>query len=610
LIATFRVSIRLPMRRDWRNRVDRKESEADEVSVFTLSAWRELLSYARPYRWTVVLGGVLGLLGGLTGLLEPMVTKELVDALERNDTVGGLLLLLTAAVLASAVFTLLGSFLLGRTAESVVRDARLKLIHRILRLRVSQFARFPPGDLMSRVSTDTTLMNQAVSHALIDSVKGILMMVAILTVMVVMEPVLVLVTIGVLVVCGILVGILAPLYTRYNVTVQESLGDIGNTLERSLGAFRTIKATGVETQVEATAVAASDRAWKYGVKLARMDGAMGAIAMMGIHLSFLAVLGIGGARVASGETALGTLIAFLLYLFYLIEPATELLDSVAQFSAGVAAVRRIREVQQLEVEADVEPQPMQGGDTRTSASLRFDDVFFRYPGTESAVHHGVSFDVPPGGVTAFVGASGAGKSTLFALIERFYEPDSGQITLDGRDIGHWPLGRLRSAIGYVEQDAPVLAGTLRENLLLGVEDASDEDIDRVLVSTRLDGLIARLPDGLDTKVGHRGNTLSGGERQRIAVARALLRRPRLLMLDEVTSQLDALNELALREAIEHAAKETTVLVVAHRLSTVVRADRIVVMEAGRVRAIGAHHELVETDDLYRELAATQLIAAQ
>jgi ABC-type multidrug transport system fused ATPase/permease subunit len=258
----------------------------------------------------------------------------------------------------------------------------------------------------------------------------------------------------------------------------------------------------------------------------------------------------------------------------------------------------------------VEPQPMQGGDTRTSASLRFDDVFFRYPGTESAVHHGVSFDVPPGGVTAFVGASGAGKSTLFALIERFYEPDSGQITLDGRDIGHWPLGRLRSAIGYVEQDAPVLAGTLRENLLLGVEDASDEDIDRVLVSTRLDGLIARLPDGLDTKVGHRGNTLSGGERQRIAVARALLRRPRLLMLDEVTSQLDALNELALREAIEHAAKETTVLVVAHRLSTVVRADRIVVMEAGRVRAIGAHHELVETDDLYRELAATQLIAAQ
>jgi ABC-type multidrug transport system fused ATPase/permease subunit len=610
LIATFRVSIRLPMRRDWRNRVDRKESEADEVSVFTLSAWRELLSYARPYRWTVVLGGVLGLLGGLTGLLEPMVTKELVDALERNDTVGGLLLLLTAAVLASAVFTLLGSFLLGRTAESVVRDARLKLIHRILRLRVSQFARFPPGDLMSRVSTDTTLMNQAVSHALIDSVKGILMMVAILTVMVVMEPVLVLVTIGVLVVCGILVGILAPLYTRYNVTVQESLGDIGNTLERSLGAFRTIKATGVETQVEATAVAASDRAWKYGVKLARMDGAMGAIAMMGIHLSFLAVLGIGGARVASGETALGTLIAFLLYLFYLIEPATELLDSVAQFSAGVAAVRRIREVQQLEVEADVEPQPMHGDDTRTSASLRFDDVFFRYPGTESAVHHGVSFDVPPGGVTAFVGASGAGKSTLFALIERFYEPDSGQITLDGRDIGHWPLGRLRSAIGYVEQDAPVLAGTLRENLLLGVEDASDEDIDRVLVSTRLDGLIARLPDGLDTKVGHRGNTLSGGERQRIAVARALLRRPRLLMLDEVTSQLDALNELALREAIEHAAKETTVLVVAHRLSTVVRADRIVVMEAGRVRAIGAHHELVETDDLYRELAATQLIAAQ
>jgi ABC-type multidrug transport system fused ATPase/permease subunit len=241
--------------------------------------------------------------------------------------------------------------------------------------------------------------------------------------------------------------------------------------------------------------------------------------------------------------------------------------------------------------------------------VSFEAVSFRYRDDRPQVLHEVSFEVPARGVTAIVGPSGAGKTTIFALLERFYEPDSGTIRFAGKDLSAWPRSALRSQIGYVEQEAPVLAGTLRDNLLYAAPEAGEEALSAVVQEARLDELVARLPDGLDTEIAHRGATLSGGERQRIAIARALLRRPALLLLDEAASQLDAVNELALRDTVARASERRAVLAIAHRLSTVVSARRIVVLEQGRVRAAGTHAELVRTDELYAELAATQFSAA-
>ena len=218
--------------------------------------------------------------------------------------------------------------------------------------------------------------------------------------------------------------------------------------------------------------------------------------------------------------------------------------------------------------------------------------------------------MPSGSCTALVGPSGSGKTTILALLQRFYDPQAGAIRLDGQDISLLPRAAVRRRIGYVEQDSPVLSGTLAANLRYAAPDATDDDLADVLRLTRLDELVTHLPHGLDTLVGHRGTTLSGGERQRLAVARALLRRPDVLLLDEATSQLDARNEQALRDLVTRLAGTCTVLLIAHRLSTVTAADQIVVLDSGRVRATGRHEDLLNRDELYRDLATTQLISPE
>ncbi|MFJ6730110.1 ABC transporter ATP-binding protein [Streptomyces sp. NPDC091281] len=593
-----------------------------------------LLGYVRPHRWTLLAGALLSLVTGATGLLLPLVARGLIEDLSDDRPITGALLLLSVLVLANAALGALGSYVLRRTAESVVLGARRALSSYLLRLRISAVDRSEPGDLMARVTSDTTLLREVTTDSLVGFGTGGLTLLATVVLMGVVDPVLLGVTLAVIVVAGTVLGVIVPRINRASRQAQDAVGVMGASLERVLGSLRTVKAAGAEEREERALHAAAEESWRQSVRAAKWSAAAGNTAGLAMQSAFITVLAVGGARVATGAISVATLVAFLLYVFYLMSPIQQVVGAVVQYQSGAAALSRIQETLLLPAEppptgtgtpvgADPVPAQKAAADAVDSvdsveqldpvapdgpASLSFTDVRFRYADDLPYVHHGVTFEVPPRGMTAFVGPSGAGKTTVFSLVERFYEPDSGTVSVDGLPVPDWELDRLRATIGYVEQDAPVLSGTLRDNLLLGRPDADEETVRHVLETTRLDGLVGRLPQGLETLVGHRGTKLSGGERQRVAIARALLRRPRLLLLDEATSQLDAVNEAALRDTVAEVARTTTVLVVAHRLSTVTSADRIVVMDAGRVRAVGTHRELVAGDPLYAELAATQFLA--
>ncbi|KAA6212435.1 ABC transporter ATP-binding protein [Streptomyces albofaciens JCM 4342] len=597
------------------------------------SAWsglRALAGHLRPQRGRMLAGVALGLLGSVLGLVQPLAAKHVMDLVGHGQPTAGPVAVLSTLVVAGGLLAGLGHYVLDRSAESVVCAVRRRLTHLLPRLRVPVIEHTEPGDLIARVTSDTALLRRTAPQAVSAAVTGTLITVATVVMMGLLDAVLLGVTLTVIAFVGLVVMVVTPHIGRATRHTQEAVGRMGAGLERTLGALRTVKAAGAEQRETAALHRAAEHARRTGVRAAAWEAVSATLSAVVLQVCFLVVLGVGGARVTSGSIGVSTLVAFLLYLFALTPRIGQLVEGVGQLQIGAAAAVRIREAEMLEAEAaeggeagtegaegrgdEAVPAPKRSPGSherhrdRHPATVAFQQVRFAYRPGLPAVHRHVSFAVPAGGVTAIVGPSGAGKTTVFALIERFYEPDAGRVLLDGRDIRRWPLAELRAAIGYVEQDPTVLAGTLRDNLTLGADDATDEQIAHVLRLARLDTVTGRLPHGLDTQVGHRGSRLSGGERQRVAIARALLRRPRLLLLDEATSQLDAANEAALRATVTDTARRTTVLVVAHRLSTVTTADRILVMEAGRVRARGTHAELMAHDSLYAEWASTQLIA--
>jgi len=588
----------------------------------------QLLPYLTERRGVMVLILVLSVLGAGAALAQPLLVSQVISFVEAGRGLGPLVWALVGLVVVSGLLSGFQHYLLQRTGEGVVLSSRRRLVARILHLPVGQFDVRRTGDLVSRVGSDTTLLRAVLTQGLVEAVGGTLTLVGAVIGMAFIDPVLLGLTVLVVAISVAVVVVLSGRIRVASRRAQEKVGDLTAAIERAISSVRTIRASGA-TERE---IAAVDRdvegAYRRGLDVARISALVVPISSIALQVSFLVVLGVGGFRVASGTITIADLVSFVLFLFLMVMPLGQALGAVLSVNQALGALGRIQEILDLPAETDRdEAIARSAADHRglvdTEAAVQFDDVHFSYPKGASAstldpeavaaaddeltVLRGVTFSAPRGRRTALVGPSGAGKSTLLALVERFYDPDSGVVRVGGTDVRALDRGALRAQIGYVEQDAPVLAGTIRDNLTLGAPGATDDDCRRVLEAVNLTTVLERGADGLDAQVGEDGVMLSGGERQRLAIARTLLAAPPILLLDESTSSLDGLNEQRLRGALDAVAEGRTLIVIAHRLSTVVDSDRIVVVEGGRVIGQGTHSELVETVPLYRDLAKHQLL---
>jgi ABC-type multidrug transport system fused ATPase/permease subunit len=627
--------------RPGRGRGGRSGDEAGPRAKFS-----QLLPYLAEHKPVLAVVIVLSILGAAASLVQPLLVSQVIALVQAGDPLGTLVWALVALVVASGLLNGFQHYLLQRTGTSVVLSARRQLVRRLLRLPISEYDTRRTGDLVSRVGSDTTLLYAVITQGLVDAVGGVLLFAGALVAMLVIDPVLLGLTVAVIAVSVVAVVTLSGRIRVASRMQQDRVGDLAASVERAISAIRTVRASNATDREIVVVEKNAERAWDMGVRVAKVSSLVVPIANIALQVSLLVVLGVGGYRVAAGDLTIADLIAFILFLFILIMPLGQAFGAINSVNQALGALGRIQEIIDLPTETQNDSSITAVAAVESDDAITFENVVFTYPeaahkneaekviaeaglapvdvvtaptgGTiviprdESSTHdrtvlHGVSFSAPRGKRTALVGPSGAGKSTILSLIERFYDPTEGVVRLGGVDIRGLDRVELRSQIGYVEQDAPVLAGTIRENLLLGAPTATDDECVEVLRSVNLLEVLERNELGLGAPVGEDGVMLSGGERQRLAIARTLLAAPPILLLDESTSSLDGLNEQMLREAIDAVAENRTLIVIAHRLSTVVDSDQIVVLEHGKVVGVGTHSELVVSTPLYKELAKHQLL---
>jgi ABC-type multidrug transport system fused ATPase/permease subunit len=566
---------------------------------------RTLFAFLRPHRRTMLLGLVLGLIGSAAGLATPLVTKWVLDSFSGGLTLKAPIATLLVLLVAGAVFGLWQWIVMGRLAQRIVLDARVSIIRRYFSARVYDLQKRSTGELVTRVTSDTGLLHEA-SGSIVGLINAGVGLVGTIVLMGVLDLTLLGCTLAAVVVVSIVMTLLLPKIGVAQTAAQESVGQLGANLEGAIRAIRTVKASRAESRQSDRIIGSARDAARHSIRAAEISAAVWTVAWSGINLAVILILAVGAWRASEGLLQVSTLVAFLLYVFQLMGPITELTQNLTALQAGIAAAGRINELNDIGVELSASPA--------ASSPVRADGpvielrgVAARYgPDAPQAVR-GVDLAIPRTGHLAVVGPSGAGKTTLFSLLLRFLEPEHGEIRLDGEPYAGFSHEQVRSRLAYVEQETPVLPGTIAENLRYTHPDATDDELYAVLRAVRLDDKLAELPDGLETSLS--ATDMSGGQRQRIALARALLRTPDVLLLDEATAQVDGLTEAAVQACIQERSEFGAVVTIAHRLSTVLDADTIVVMEDGRVRAQGTHAELYESDDLYRRLVEALRIAA-
>ncbi|MCT1403704.1 ABC transporter ATP-binding protein/permease [Paenibacillus sp. p3-SID867] len=552
---------------------------------------------------------LLSLLETAGVLIVPLFTGRIVDQLSAGNLDSMLIAFLIGAFVLQAVSGSISYYLMSYMGEWVVASLRKNVWSRVLRLPVSYFDQSSSGETMSRVSNDTETVKGLIDQ-LVSFVSGIITVAGAVIILFILDWRMMLIM---TVAAPLAYVILKPIgKTMYGLSLgaQDEMAAFNGGMARVLGDIRLVKAYNAEQDEYDRGSGKIHQLFGFNIRQARIMAIINPLMTLVMMALLVLLVGYGGAQVASGALTAGTMVAIILYLLQIIYPIVNLASFFTEFQKAMGATERIQQIFQHVAEPtsqdSVQTLPTEEKD------LVFEQVSFQYAvrGDDKEVESetvltDIDCVIPAGKITAIVGPSGAGKTTLFSLIERFYQPAQGEIRYGDVPVRDVDLHAWRSQIGFVAQESPLMEGTIRDNIGYGVGSVTDERVKEAAEAAYATEFIDRFREGYDTYVGERGMKLSGGQRQRIAIARALIRNPSILMLDEATSSLDSQSEFMIRKAFDTLMSGRTTIVIAHRLSTVMNADQIIVLEKGRITGTGKHEELLENHALYRRLAKQQ-----
>jgi subfamily B ATP-binding cassette protein MsbA len=573
----------------------------------SLSMYRRLLRYVGPYRWNLVLAAVLLVISTALGLVWPQVVQRVIDLGLRDAGFLDLLILgLVVVLLVRAVVDGVRQFVMAYTGERVIFDLRMAIVRHMQSLSLSFFNRRKTGELMSHVTSDATLVHGVVTQTIIQVLGQVLTLVGGVVVIFLMNWRLALLTLVVAPPIAILGQRMGRRIRDISREAQDAQGEAVGVLQEAIAEVRVVQAFTREDYEAARFHEKLLFTFNKTIERARIAATMFPIISFLGSMSIIVVLWYGGREVAGGEMTAGMLVAFLLYMNMVAGPVGQLASQWTQVQQAFGAADRIFAL--LDTTPEIQDQPGAAALPLVRGEIRFEEVRFRYgAASEPIVLDGVTTTFEPGQTTALVGPSGAGKTTLVNLVGRFYDPVSGRIVVDDHDLREVTIRSLREQIAVVPQEPILFADTIRENIRYGRLEATDAEIDEAARSANASEFIARLPNGLATIVGERGVRLSVGQRQRVAIARALLRDAPILLLDEATSSLDNESEYLVQQALDRLMRGRTTIVIAHRLSTVERADRILVLDHGRIVEEGTHGELLTLGGLYHRLYTRRFV---
>jgi ABC-type multidrug transport system fused ATPase/permease subunit len=565
------------------------------------SRLRHLISLLRPYRGRVLLMLIALLIATAAALAPPYLAGRAIDAgIQDRDT--GALTMIVIAFVASAILnwaaTYLQTFLINWVGQRALQDLRIEVFEHLQRLSIGFYSRNRAGVLISRLTNDIQALDQLVTEGISTLFSATLTLLGTAVILVVLDPGLALITFltfPVLLVASVAFRLASA--GAYRLT-REKIAQVTAYLQETLSGVRVVRAFGQEPRHRRRFAELNDEHREANMKTVYLNAAYFPSVELLSAVATAAILLYGGNQVVEGAVTIGTLATFVFYLQSFFDPIQSLSQLYTTYQAGMAALDKIFEL--LDEEPDVADKPDARELPRVRGAIRFDGVTFSYGGDALALDD-VTLEVPPGQTLALVGATGAGKSTLAKLVARFYDPDRGRVLIDGHDLRDVTERSLRSQLGIVPQESFLFSGTIRDNIAFGRPDATDGDVTAAAQAVGAHDFIERLPDGYDTEVGERGGHLSAGQRQLVAFARAAAADPRILILDEATSNVDVRTEAQIERGLRRLLAGRTAIVIAHRLSTIRGAGRIVVLDHGGIAEQGTHDELLDAGGAYARL---------